>query len=380
MLAANPYADDRRAMAPKTSLIDELEHALAAGSDEHRVEMLTRITDLFLAGANRYSDVQINLFDEVMTKLTSAIEAKARARLSVKLAGTANAPAGVIRKLAADDDIEVARPVLKNSRRLTDADLLANARVKGQPHLLAISERKTLSEAVTDVLVMRGDRQVAHSVVRNAGARFSDAGFRVLVRRSASDESLAVQVGARGDLPRQHFLSLLEQASATVRTRLAMENPRASAAVQNVLTEVVGGIRTETRRASDGYANAREEVQALRRANRLNESEVYRFAREGKFEQTAIALSYMCGIELDAVEHGLQEQGHEIVLILAKIAGFSSTGAKALLLLKTADRGISAQDLDHALRSYEQLQTSTAQRVLGFYRTRIQAQGLPAAG
>jgi uncharacterized protein DUF2336 len=121
-------------------------------------------------------------------------------------------------------------------------------------------------------------------------------------------------------------------------------------------------------------------VQALRRANRLNESEVYRFAREGKFEQTAIALSYMCGIELDAVEHGLQEQGHEIVLILAKIAGFSSTGAKALLLLKTADRGISAQDLDHALRSYEQLQTSTAQRVLGFYRTRIQAQGLPAAG
>src|SRR6516164_8175346 len=145
-------------MTSRSSLILELEQALAAGTQEHRVEMLTRITDLFLAGANRYSDVQINLFDEVMTKLTSAIEAKARARLSVKLADTANAPAGVIRKLAADDDIEVARPVLKNSKRLTDADLLANARVKGQPHLLAISERKTLSEAVTDVLVMRGDR------------------------------------------------------------------------------------------------------------------------------------------------------------------------------------------------------------------------------
>ncbi|HEY6256599.1 MAG TPA: DUF2336 domain-containing protein [Xanthobacteraceae bacterium] len=367
-------------MTPKPSLINELEHALAAGTEEQRSEMLTRITDLFLAGANRYSDVQINLFDEVMTKLTSAIEAKTRARLAVKLADTANAPVGVIRRLASDDDIEVARPVLKGSKRLSDDDLLANARVKGQPHLLAISERKSLSEAVTDVLVMRGDRQVAQSVVRNAGARFSDAGFRILVRRSASDEGLAVQVGARGDLPRQHFLSLLEQASATVRTRLAMENPRASAAVQNVLTEVVGGIRAETRKASDGYASAREEVLALRRAGRLGESEVYRFAREGRFEQTAVALSFLCGIELDAVEHGLQEQGHEIVLILAKIAGFSSTGAKALLLLKTADRGISAQDLDHALRSYDQLQPATAQRVLGFYRTRIQAQGLPAAG
>jgi uncharacterized protein (DUF2336 family) len=235
-----------------------------------------------------------------------------------------------------------------------------------------------LSEAVTEVLVTRGNQEVAHSVVKNAGARFSDAGFRILVKRSASDEGLAVQVGARRDLPRQHFLSLLDQASATVRNRLAMENPRSGAAVANVLTEVVGGIRTETRKVSDGYAAARQEVLALRRASRLGESEVYRFAREGKFEQTAVALSMLCGIEIDAVEHAMQEQGHEIVLILAKLAGFSSTGAKALVLLKTADRGISAQDLDHTLKSYDQLQIATAQRVLGFYRTRLQSQSLTA--
>jgi uncharacterized protein (DUF2336 family) len=366
-------------MTNKPSLIDELEHALASGTDAHRVEMLTRITDLFLAGASRYSDVQINLFDEVITKLTIAIESKARARLAIRLADVAHAPVGVIRRLACDDEIEVARPVLKSSKRLDDADLLAAAKSKGQPHLLAISERTSLSEAVTEVLVTRGDREVAHSVVKNAGARFSDAGFRILVKRSAGDEGLAVQVGARRDLPRQHFLSLLDQASSTVRNRLAMENPRSGAAVANVLTEVVGGIRTETRKVSDGYAAARQEVLALRRAGRLGESEVYRFAREGRFEQTAVALSMLCGIELDAVEQALQEQGHEIVLILAKLAGFSSTGAKALLLLKTTDRGISTQDLEHALKSYDQLQVATAQRVLGFYRTRIQAQSLPAS-
>jgi uncharacterized protein (DUF2336 family) len=367
-----------RTMTAKPSLIDELEQALASGTDAHRVEMLTRITDLFLAGASRYSDVQINLFDEVITKLTIAIESKARARLAIRLADNAHAPTGVIRRLAADDDIEVARPVLKGSKRLDEADILATARSKGQHHLLAISERTSLSEAVTDVLVTRGDREVAHSVAKNAGARFSDAGFRILVKRSASDEGLAVQVGSRRDLPRQHFLALLDQASATVRNRLAMENPRSGAAVANVLTEVVGGIRTETRKVSDGYAAARQEVLALRRAGHLGESEVYRFAREGRFEQTAVALSMLCGIEIDAVEHALQEQGHEIVLILAKLAGFSSTGAKALLLLKTADRGISAQDLDHALKSYDQLQVATAQRVLGFYRTRLQSQSLTA--
>jgi uncharacterized protein (DUF2336 family) len=366
-------------MTTKPSLIDELEQALASGTDAHRVEMLTRITDLFLAGASRYSDVQINLFDEVISKLTVAIESKARARLAVRLADTAHAPIGVIRRLAADDDIEVARPVLKGSKRLADADLVETARTKGQSHLLAISERAILSEAVTEVLVTRGDREVAHSVAKNAGARFSDAGFRILVKRSASDEGLAVQVGTRQDLPRQHFLSLLDQASTTVRHKLAMENPRSGAAVANVLTEVVGGIRKETRKVSDGYAAAQQEVLALRRAGHLGENEVYRFAREGRFEQTAVALALLCSIEIDAVEQALQEQGHEIVLILAKLAGFSSTGAKALLLLKTTERGISAQELDHALQSYDQLQVKTAQHVLGFYRTRIQAQSIPAS-
>ena len=203
-------------MTPQSTLIDDLERALATGSEAQRIDMLSRITDLFLADADRYSGAQIHLFDEVIGKLTSAIEAKARAKLAARLAHARTAPKGVIRMLAFDDDIDVARPVLTSSERLADADLLDNARTKGQSHLLAISERKVLSEAVTEVLVERGDRRVARSLARNVGARFSDAGFRMLVKRTAGDDALAMQVGARRDLPRQHFLSLLEQASAAV--------------------------------------------------------------------------------------------------------------------------------------------------------------------
>lgn len=358
-------------MKAPSSLLDDLERALAAGSDTQRTEMLSRLTDLFVGDAHRYSPVQIDVFDEVIAKLTQTIEAKARAKLSIRLADVPNAPVGVVRMLAFDDEIEVARPVLKGSERLNEADLVANAKSKSQQHLAAIAERKTLSEAVTDVLVTRGDRDVAHSVVRNAGARFSDAGFRMLVQRSANDDALALQVGARRDLPRQHFLRLLEQASSAVRSKLAAENPSAGAAVEGVLSEVVGGIRSETRKVSSQYANAVAEVQAAKKTGRLGESEVYKYAREGRFEETAVALSLLCNVELDVVERALHDRGHEIVLILAKLAGFSSTGAKAILLLKTSDRGISAQDLDNALRSYEKLQLDTARRVLSFYHTRI---------
>jgi uncharacterized protein (DUF2336 family) len=370
-----PGATRHKAMTTQASLIDELERALAVGSNAQSNEMMSRITDLFMAGANRYSEDQVDLFDEVIAKLARAIEAKARAKLSIRLADVSTAPAGVVRMLAFDDDIDVAWPILKDSERLDESDLLANANSKSQQHLAAISKRRSLSEAVTDVLVSRGNRDVVHSVVRNTGARFSDAGFRLLVKRSSSDEALAMQVGARRDLPRQHFLRLLEQASATVRSRLAAENPTAAAAVEGVLTEVVGGIRTETRKISSEYATAATEVGKLKQEGHLGEAEVYKFARENRFEEAAVALSMICSVELDAVERALQDRGHEIALILAKLAGFSSTTAKAILLLKTADRGISAQDLDNALRTYEKLQLETARRVLGFYLTRLKTRG-----
>jgi uncharacterized protein (DUF2336 family) len=366
-------------MTTTTSLIEELEGALAAGTNAQRINMLARVTDLFIEGAGSYSANQINLFDEVIVKLTTAIEAKARAKLSSRLAAVRNAPPGVVRMLAFDDDIEVARPVLTASERLDEADLVANATHKSQRHLAAIAERKSLSEAVTDVLVARGDHHVVRSVARNAGARFSDAGFRMLVRRSSGDDTLAMDVGARRDLPRQHFLRLLQHASAAVRQRLANENPAAGGAVETVLSEIVGGIRSEIRKASTDHAAARSQVEALHHAGRLGEPEVYGFARERKFEETAIALSLLSGVEIDVVERTLLDPAHELTLILAKLAGFSSTTAKAILLLKATDRGMSAQDLDQALTSYARLQAETARRVLGFYRTRTRPSTMPAA-
>jgi uncharacterized protein (DUF2336 family) len=364
------------AMTNAPSLIDELERALSTGTNAQRITMLSRITDLFVEGASRYSVAHINLFDEVIVKLVTTIEAKARAKLSSRLAPVHNAPPGVIHMLAFDDDIEVARPVLTMSERLGDADLVANASSKSQQHLAAIAERRSLSEAVTEVLVVRGDRQVVHSVVRNSGARFSDAGLRMLVKRSGGDDALAIQVGARRDLPRQHFLRLLQEASAAVRGRLAAENPSAGGTVETVLSEVVGGIRSETRKVSPDYAAARSRVEALYRAGRLGEPEVHGFACERRFEETAIALSLLCAVEIDVVERALLDPAHEMTLIVAKLAGFSSTTAKAILLLKAADRGLSTQDLDQALTSYRRLQVETARRVLGFYRTRLKG---PAA-
>jgi uncharacterized protein (DUF2336 family) len=359
-------------------LLDELEAALASGNIPRRVDILGRIADLFVHGAEHYSQDQVNVFDDVMARLVNTIETKARAKLAIRLAPIPNAPSGVIHMLAFDDDIEVARTVLAQSERLDERDLLVSAGTKSQEHLFAIAQRKSLSEAVTDVLVERGDRDVVHSVVKNSGARFSDAGFRMLVKRSTGDDALAAVVGMRPDIPRPHFLLLLEKASSEVRSRLSAENPLAGTAVEGVVAEVVGGIRTQVLNNLPDFAAAQAAVERQNRIRRIGESEIYQYARDRKFEETAIALSIMCDTPIDVVERALLDPGAEIALILAKVAGLSATTTKAILLLRAADRGMSAKDLDHALASFNRLQPDTAKRVLSFFRTRAKKPELVA--
>src|SRR5215510_3535574 len=314
-----------------SSLIDELEDAIASGSAEKRLNSLWSVIDLFMDSASRYSEEHVALFDDVILKLAAEIETKARTRLAQRLAPVANAPVKVIRSLAFDDDASVASPVLSQSARLNDGDLIAMANTKSQGHLAAIAQRATLSAAVTDVLVDRGDQQVVQSVAKNTGARFSDAGFGKLVARARSDETLALRVGVRPDVPRHHFLKLLETASATVCAKLEAANPQRADAVHDAIAEIVAKLRSELRNSSADHATARAQVERLHQLRGLGDADIYDFARQRKFEQTAVALSLLCTVPVDVVERALLDDNADMVLILIRAAQCSWTTAKAIL-------------------------------------------------
>jgi uncharacterized protein (DUF2336 family) len=356
-------------MTPSPSLIDEIEDALASQTEEKRTAALWHITDLFIAGSDSYTEDHVTLFDDVIGRLAATIETNARAKLSTRFARVPNAPVGVIRALAADHEIAVAEPVLRHSPRLDDEYLKTTATTHSQQHLLAIAQRAALSEHVTDVLVERGDRDVVRSVAQNNGARFSNAAFKTLVERSVADDVLALHVGTRHDLPRQHLLKLVELASSAVRQKLAAADPTAAAAIREVVAEIGGTIRAASRRASTDYASARAEVEALHRAGRLGEQEVYAFADARKFEESAVALSLITGAPIDLVERAMLDDNPDMAVILAKVAGFSWSTAQCILLRAT-DRSLSVQDLDRALSGFSRLKPTTARSIIAFYDAR----------
>jgi uncharacterized protein (DUF2336 family) len=350
------------------NLLDELQATLAHGTVARRVETLRRVTDLFISGAVDYSDDQVGLFDDVFQCLIVHIEVAAKALLSNRLAPIDTAPPLTIRALAFDDLIEVAAPVLSRSERLDDEALIETARNKSQAHLLAISTRRVLSGAVTDVLVLRGNDEVIQSTVNNPGAEFSERGFTRLVDRATGDDNLATCVGLRPTIPRHLYLKLIAKASVTVRARLEAANPRQAAEVPTAVREATRLARSAPSAVTQQTAIAHALVKSLFEDGRLDEHQVEAFAEARKFDEANAAIAALANVPLSTAENMMVEARAEGVMILAKVAGMSWATVKAIINMRDQLSGSGPSDLHSSKDTYERLRPSTAQQVLRFHR------------
>jgi uncharacterized protein (DUF2336 family) len=352
------------------SLINEIQDTTVSGSTKRQLKALTRVTDLFAAGSGRYSKQQTELFGEVFKALVAVIELKTRVKLASHLATDPNAPATLVRAFAFDDAIAVAAPVLSQSTALNDSDLAVSASTQSQGHLYAIAQRRAISEAISEILIERGESKVVHTVAKNAGARISDRSFRELVVRAGDDAELALHVGTRRDIPRHHFLRLLETASASVCRKIVAANPQFADAVQGALTEVVDDINLQVRKRSPDHAKAKIKVRRLTDWRELGEANVHAAARAQNFEQAVMALSVLARCPIEMAERSILNEHPGAVQVIAKAAGCSWATVKALLLMTAADRRMSKKDLDRARQNFERLEPRTAKRVLEFYDAR----------
>jgi uncharacterized protein (DUF2336 family) len=369
---ATDLAQENRTPEISRSLIDELINSVTGGNAQHRLRVLQRITDLFVAGSRRYSSQQIALFDDVLQQLSAEIEVKARAMLAHRLASLDNAPPKLIRALAFDNAIVVAAPVLVNSPQLSDADLVENATTKSQKHLQAIAQRLKLSESVTDVLVERGNRRVVRTVAGNPGARFSLAGYGKLTARARYDRKLTLTIGQRSDIPRQYFLKLLENASASVRAKLEAANPQAATAIRDAVVGVASAMQHEVRAASHEYAVAARDAKRRFAAHQITEGNVHAPAQAQEFDKTVVALAKLGRFPVDLVERALLDEGEEMVLLLARAAGCSWITTKQLLLMYSANRALSPDDLSLAFERFDRLSPETAMLVVRFHERQLQ--------
>ena len=355
-------------MQQPVSIIDELEEAVRSGSSAKRVSTLRQVTDLFLHDGERLSEEQIKVFDDVLCHLATRVETRVKAELGARLAPLEYAPSGVIEQLAWDNEIAVAGTVLTHSNCLATGTLVEIAKAKGQDHLLAISARTNLPEAVTDVIVDRGERKVIHRLADNASARFSDAGYKRMIAHAEADDELTETLGLRIDLPLNFLRDLLQRATEAVRARLArIAPPELQEEIQRVLKAIASKVRGELAPARD-FSRAEAVVRRMKGLNELNDAAIAGFAETNRFDEVAASLGILNNsAPTDMMARLLEGLRADLILIPCKSAGLNWTTVEAILCHRPIKRKIDDATLKLAMRDYGKLSPETAERTVRFW-------------
>jgi len=349
------------------TVIEELEAAVRSGSAALRVRKLREVSDLFLGDAARLTEEQVAVFDQVLCRLSERIEHRALTELSDRLAPVANAPLETIRSLAWHTEASVAGPVLSLSPRLTADELVQIARSRGQDNLAAISVRRDLDAAVTDVIVENGDDRVIRTLAGNNSAKFSETGMAVMVRRAERDNVLTELVATRGDLPLGLLRDLLARATAAVRDRILALFP------EHRRDKVLEFLRAVTGQAIQSagqsrFAAAEAVVRKLDHAGRLDEHAVSGMAKRADTDEVIAAPAMLSGAWIEVVSDLLTGPRNDAVLLPCKAAGLGWPVVE--LILRRCRQQTNEQIVALARGDYTRLTRETAQKTMRFLQVK----------
>ena len=348
--------------------------ALAAEeSSEKRRLLLRELTDHFF-GVPDHNANETDLYGSVLAKLSDEMEVAVRAELAARFAEAPNAPHSLIRRFA-DDELEVAEQVLRASSVLTDEDLIHVVRRRGQGHLRAVSERATVSEAVSDIIMERGDDDTLDALLRNDGARLSRAASETAVERAKANPALHAATVERQSLPADLLNEMYFVVEARLRHQILEQNARMD---PDLLEAALAAGRTRVA-TDDGalpadYAENLAYVDELKAAGQLTPQVLIRFLRSNGRTPFLIALSKLADIDFHTARGIVERKDLDALSVVCKAADMDRA---VYLTYAVAVLGSEDNPMGKAAaygRMYGELTRDAALRTLRFWRMRRTAQ------
>jgi uncharacterized protein (DUF2336 family) len=345
------------------ALIAELEGAVSARSPVRCAEILRQLTKLFLADAHRLNESQIAVFDDVFLRLMERADVHALAVLSNDLSGMSAAPRKALRKLAFHDDVLVAGALLRRSSCLLDKDLVEIANARGEQHLLQISGRQTVSAALSDRLVERGEKAVLGKLIENLGAKFSETGYAALVAKVEQDDRLAEKLVRRSDLPP----ALRRELAAKVRDFrmrfLQAVPPALKGKIQAAIAETAEGAQTPAAMPVD-YSAALTKMAELSRRGGLNDRSVNRFAVERQYVDVVAALSFLSGAPIEVIVPLIKTAELDGLMVACKAARLNWATTTMIIRHRPGHPAVTSSEVEQAKAAFDALSLSVAQRTI----------------
>lgn len=337
-------------------------------SQEGRRMLVATISDLFEASGETLTERERALMSDILNKLIRDFEMKVRRELSERLARRGHAPREVVLMLA-NDEIEVARPILLVSEVLHDEDLVEIVRHRTIQHQLAIAMRQHVSETVSDALVETGNSDVIKALLDNSTARVSTATMEYLVEESRRVDTYQEPLVRRSDLNPALARRMCLWVGAALRSYILgnyeIDPTELDDVLEEVTDETVGAVAEDEELAEDSSVRL---ARGLADEGRLTVDMLIQVLRQGEIALFEALFAEMTKLRLRLVRRIVYEPGGEGLVIACRALEIEKPQFTSIFLMsrkgRPGDQRVDPEELSRVLALFDRVQPAAAQVVI----------------
>ncbi|MCZ6589785.1 MAG: DUF2336 domain-containing protein [Alphaproteobacteria bacterium] len=336
-----------------------------------RTKLADIIGDLFFGPSGTLTDAEQSIMTDILRQLVQDVETSVRKHLAIQLSNQADAPHDLVIALA-NDESEIAYPLLLNSRVLRDQDLVAIVHHRTLEHQLAVSMRDSVSPVVSAALVETGEETVMKRLLENHNAEIARDTMAHLVDQSRRIDSLQKPLVHRNDLPSDLAEKMYWWVSAALRSHI-VENFDVDPIEIDSAMEISVNAAFASQDVEKSPMSATDRV-----AKHLAESGdpdgdlIIRLLRESEIALFERVLGHQTGLRRNLLQRLLYEPGGEGLAIVCRAINLDPDVFKEVLTFTRKARvGLDENNIDecaYAVVFYDQIEVDTAKAMLSHWR------------
>jgi uncharacterized protein (DUF2336 family) len=342
-------------------------------SIEGRKQLVALVSDLFFATDTVITARERALITDILQKLIDDVAVPVRAALAERLAEEATAPHEVVVALA-NDQIEVAAPILLKSEALLDVELIEIIRHRSLEHQLAIAMRRAVSEPVAEALVETGSVDVIKTLLENGSARIAEATMAYLVDQSATVDTFQEPILRRNDLSAKLAHKMYYWVSAALRQHIIehydVQIDRLDDTIEAIAKQTVADLREEL--AAPAQTAPIELARRLAEANQITPELLLQTLRQGEVPLFQALFAQLSGLRLNLVRRLLFEPGGEGMAIVSRAIDIEKPTFASIFLLsrraRPTDRVTDPRELTNVLALFDRINPAAARAVVARWR------------
>ncbi len=346
------------------------EHLLKLARDksgERRQLLAKTISDLFTGKERVLSERERALMFDILRKMVRDSEMTVRRIISKQIAEFPDSPHELV-TLLANDEVEVAYPILVKSAVLKDEDLIEVIHHRTQEHQLAVAVRSGVSEQVADALVETGDESIITTLLKNSGAAISLATMEYLVEESKRVDAYQEPILRREDLDPALAKRMYLWVSAALRQYILDNYPLDQSVLDDLLERTAQMAEEERTTKSDDLAeNVDKEGLGLAKM-------MIRALRDGEIFLFQAMFRRLTRLRNTLIKRIMFESGGEGLAIACKAVGitmddFSTIYTLTRMTKKGPGTGkIDSKETQKILNFYENISSKDARGVVARWR------------